>query len=602
MAKLTKIIPLLALAGILFLSGVIMIKTADQDAPVAAEPAQIASGYAALWLQDYRIGIEKPPLGKILTAIPLLWNKVKFPNQNINWEKDINNSEEVSKNFLYESGNSPDNIIDQTRWVTIFFSLAFIALIYFFSRNLIGNWWALLPAFLFGLSPTLLAHGHYATGDILTALTIGLSIISFTAFLDRPSKKRFFLAGLAFGAAQASSFSALTLIPYFALLTAVFYCNQVRQDWPITPRENRAEIFTKRALKYFRMILGVFLVGYLLVFAIYFDATLNYPVNKQQSDTEFLLFSAKPAWLSSTVQQLSGIPVARSIGHYLLGAMVSGQEQASSKLPVLFLLKEPVASLLLILFAVVLAIWNLIRGIGRVIRTRTREFSGYLSTNFTEFSLLIFIILYAGWAVFFTPGAGLRGLLPILPFIYILTAGEIKKWFHANPIEPDKNWVIRIFIVYERFLQISAKSAFLFLLVAGYFTASLIAYPNFLPFFNLITGGTQNGHLYASGSDYDWGQDLTDLKNWITLNLPENENIAVDYYGGGDIKYHIGETSEEWWPARGNPLEENIRWLAVSTTKLDLARRSLNPEDQYLWLTGEAYARAGTSMFIYKLE
>ena len=176
--------------------------------------------------------------------------------QNINWEKDINNSEGVGKNFLYGSENDPAKIISRTRWVTIVFALIFIALIYFFSRNLIGNRWSLLPAFLFGFSPLLLAHGHYATGDILTALTIGLSVISFTSFLDHPSRKRLLLAGLAFGAAQATSFTALALIPVFALLISVFYLNKVIQDRPITPREDRMEIFAKRAFRYFRYFIG----------------------------------------------------------------------------------------------------------------------------------------------------------------------------------------------------------------------------------------------------------------------------------------------------------------------------------------------------------
>lgn len=88
------------------------------------------------------------------------------------------------------------------------------------------------------------------------------------------------------------------------------------------------------------------------------------------------------------------------------------------------------------------------------------------------------------------------------------------------------------------------------------------------------------------------------------------EKIAVDYFGGGDPVYYLGEKAEPWWSARGNPQNEGIEWLAVSVNVLQGGWGELNtsgglerrPEDEYRWLKDlKPYARAGTSIFIYRL-
>ena len=132
-------------------------------------------------------------------------------------------------------------------------------------------------------------------------------------------------------------------------------------------------------------------------------------------------------------------------------------------------------------------------------------------------------------------------------------------------------------------------------------------YPHYLSYFNEVIG-TDNGWRYVTDSNYDWGQDLKRLKTFTDGNSVDE--IAVDYFGGGSPKYYLGDKVEYWQSRKGNPNESGIHWLAVSVGFLQNARGELrpgqtrSPQDEYLWLKNyqEPYARAGKSIFIYKLD
>ena len=145
-------------------------------------------------------------------------------------------------------------------------------------------------------------------------------------------------------------------------------------------------------------------------------------------------------------------------------------------------------------------------------------------------------------------------------------------------------------------------------LLIWYLVSTLITAPYFLSYFNIISGGLRYGYQHVTDSNYDWGQDLKRLATFVET---ENINrIAVDYFGGGDAKYYLGEKAEYWWSSKGSPVNENIGWLAVSINTIQQAKGRLadgqrrNPEDEYMWLADpyKPFARAGTSIFIYKLQ
>lgn len=624
-SRLSNICRRSLLALIIAVASLFMLNASRGDSAIVDELAHIPAGYGYARYLDYRLNPENPPLVKALSALPLLFQGLNFPLNSLSWQQDINGQWTTGEQFLYGSGNDADQIINSARFVPILLTLILIIAVYFFSKELMGRWWALLPTFLTAFSPTILAHGHYVTTNIGATLGSLLATWAFINFLISPSRKKLLLAGLAFGIAQLMQFSAFLLIPYFLILITIFYLVSVIRDWQTTdPAKGRFRRFSIRAYRYFRSVFLIFIIGFALVLAVYFLLTLNYPVAKQITDTESLLSGLGYSWLKDIVLWLAGTPVLRGAAEYLLGLIMVFQSSPTTTdgspfyIPLIFLWKEPPASLILILFGFLFGLWGLIKALPGIIFRKSGRFLDYLTTNFAEVAMLIFIILYWTTSIVSNLNIGIRHMLPTVPFIYILTAGAIRKWCSVKNLESARNVVIKIFVVYQEFWSLSAKWAVLILLIIWYFLSAAITAPNFISYFNFLSGGTKNGYQLVTDSNYDWGQDLKRLKTWVENNLSEGdgstsspqERIAVDYFGGGNVKYYLGNQAENWWSARGNPLNEGISWLAVSANTIQGAKGALakgftrKPEDEYRWLTEpyKFYDRAGTSIFIYQLK
>ena len=65
--------------------------------------------------------------------------------------------------------------------------------------------------------------------------------------------------------------------------------------------------------------------------------------------------------------------------------------------------------------------------------------------------------------------------------------------------------------------------------VGLYVIASLCVHPNYLSYFNLASGGTDEGYKVGLGSNYDWGQDLPALAAWMERRGVDE--VELLYYG-----------------------------------------------------------------------
>lgn len=687
--RFQNILSILALVAILIASFALMFTSSLRESAIMDELAHIPAGYGYVRYLDYRLNAEHPPLVKALSALPLLVLQPNFPTQDAAWVTDINGQWAMGTKFLYESGNNADLIIQLSRIAPILLTLLLVILVYIWASKLLGPLWALLPTFLLALSPTVLAHGHYVTTDLGAALGVVLATYAFLKLLEAPSRKQLMYAGLAFGIAMLMKFSTVLLIPFFAAL-ALFH------GLITAPRDNGRKSLTERfTWRYARPVLhslgrliALFAIGCaLVIYPVYALFTWNYPAAKQASDTEFILtsFAGGPTPPGATCKSLrcaadltiwmTKQSATRPLAEYALGVLMVLQRSAGGNtayflgevsakgspwyFPIVYALKEPLAVLIMVLAALALTIRNLKFHISHLISSNSFRLPGYFHAHFTPFAMLLFVILYWVWSIQSPLNIGVRHLMPTMPFIYILTAGVWKRWLtHISAPDTDSlsktlwGWV-KIFLVSSL-----KRSAFALLLV--WFALSVAANtPYFLSYFNELAGGTGNGYRYVTDSNYDWGQDLLRLKQWVEersndasiissgkappTRLPfealndlsgplkgrtdDDDNIvdriAVDYFGGGSPRYYLGEKAEGWWSSRGDPRNEGIRYLAVSVNTLQSAMAKTvpgferKPEDEYSWLrelrslpqTGrlgfgsipEPDYRAGTSIFIYDL-
>jgi hypothetical protein len=263
------------------------------------------------------------------------------------------------------------------------------------------------------------------------------------------------------------------------------------------------------------------------------------------------------------------------------------------------------------LLAIFISVARLIKSyrqnIARSFEKAQKIISHFLRTNIIIFSLFIFILLYAYVSVTGNLNIGFRHLFPILPFIYILVAKNIVEFW--KKIHPERKFILATVV------------AFLTVYLIG---GTVLAYPNYMSYFNAAAGGPKLGYRLATDSNADWGQDLKRLKSWIedynrcfrkpdrkvlcsgiSEDILDAENgiqkIRIDYFGGGDIDYYISPYYQKWWDSK-RPIEPG--WYAISTNFLmgSLYDKSKKDSDSYRWLlkmNKKPVYQVGTSLLIY---
>lgn len=626
--KISSFFSWLLLSLIILSSAFLMFLSASQEAAIMDELAHIPAAYSYLRFFDYRLNPEHPPLVKVLAAIPLVFKKLNFPlNQEI-WTKEVNGQWAVGNQFIYWlNENKADEIIFLARIFPIFLTITLVVFVYWWSRKLFGKWWAQIPAFLVAFSPHFLAHGHYVTTDVGATLGFFIGLYFFNKQLNSPTPKNTILAGIFFGIAQLMKFSVILLVPLFLFLTII--------HWIISCKEKNILLKSKNSfsflISYLKSLVIIFLIGLAVVWLVYFIFTLNYPASKQQADTEFILssFAGGPdkEWKSCQLKSLSlrclanldiwmaKIPVLRALGHYLLGILMVMQRSAGGNtayflgeisgggwwyyFPIVFLLKESLPALIITLLGIIL-------GLGRIFIKKIRHLNSlreYLMMNFAEFSMLVMVIFYWLYSINSPLNIGFRHILPTIPFIYILATGSLKKW-----VDKKNEAKINLRQEIQKITSKHLKIGIILFLLVWVLIETVAATPYFISYFNQIGGGVKNGYRFVTDSNYDWGQDLLRLKNFVEKN--GIEKIAVDYFGGGDIFYYLKDRAVSWQSAKGNPADFGIKWLAISINSLQGATArptkgfQRKPEDEYSWLSrySQPFARVGTSIFVYYLE
>ncbi len=557
------------------------------------EVSHIPAGYSYLTQKDYRLNAEHPPLIKDLAAIPLLFLDLNFPKDHSSWIQEGNPvwwlQFDFGNQFLYHSGNNPDKILIWSRLPIILLLILLGLFIFLWTKKSFGNKAALLTLFLFSFSPTFLAHGRLVATDVGAAFGVVLATVFWLKFLKEPIKKNIVLAGLAFGISMLLKFSLILLLPFLAIITLAYVFL------------NTKEKYLLNTLKYITLSFLVLTIGMVfIVWPVYQYHILDYPVERQMRDTQFLLSTTQvPEILADIDIKMVSNPVLRPFGQYFLGILMVlnrsttgnttyflGEISAAgwkTYFPVVYSIKEPLTLHILTIIALLSLAWYIREPFWKRPFQRTKE---WIKSHFAEFSMLLFIIIY--WATSLTSNLniGVRHLLPTFPFIFILVSIAITK------------------ILKQPYLKF--KYGVLALLIFWQASSVMAVYPHFLAYFNELAGGPDNGYLYVTDSNLDWGQDLNRLKKWTDDN--NVDKLYLDYFGGGNPEYYLKEKYAPWWGTRNpNELPEGS-YLAVSVNSLQGGRaESVKGFDQacdyYRWLDKyQPIKKIGYSIFIYYIE
>lgn len=591
----------LIIAIILAFVIVVSVLNAKNDALIYDESAHIPAGYSYLTQLDMRLNPEHPPLLKDLSALPLLFIHPNFDITQDFWTTDNADASQwnAGKYFLFEAGNDADQIIFWSRLPIILLSLVFGLFIFKWTREMAGITAGLFALTLYAFDPNILGHNHFVTTDLGIAAFMTFSFYYFLKFIKEPTWKNVFIGGIFLGLVQLAKFSSVLLFPVFGLILIIYPLVKLHRD------KNRTKL--KTLGEYLLKGIVAFAISLTLVYIAYFISNYNMPQTKlpeiishyfNPSDTRPMIIHTREILLS-----MNAHPVLMPLADYLFGVIrvfqrvgggnvtyLMGEVRTSgflSYFPIVFLIKEPLPTLFFILFALVISLSKIAKSLTTFSKNYfskiAHQITHYLRTSIVEFSMLVFILLYAITSITGKLNIGFRHLFPILPFIYVLVSVGIFRFIKARHHQSK--------IIFQSMLLL-----LLFILVTG----TISAFPYYTSYFNSLVHGSKNGYRIVTDSNTDWGQDLKRLKIFLDAH-PEINGIKLDYFGMADLNYYLDNRYEKWWDAN-RPIVPG--WYAISVLFLQEGIYNSNKLDEqsYRWLKDiQPTYQVGTSILIYNI-
>jgi hypothetical protein len=565
-----RLLELIIIGVLLSLHFFLVFTAAQCKSPVFDESVHIAGGFS-YWLEnDYRINPENGNFPQRWAAIPLMFQKLKFPNlrqipllQTDEWT--------IAGDFVFKSGNNPESILMLSRAMITILSLITGLLVYFYSRKIFGAGGGLLSLFLYISCPEILAHAGFATSDMATTMTFTLALICIWNVLNRITVGNIIFSSLALSLLFVSKFSAFIIIPVYLILIFIRLRNSRPPECVIFSRKIIWDTQAKQVLSYSVVLLvnlSFILFFIWLSYGFRFSMLNNSDAPDRNTLDRAFENTCKPCGIAgevlATAKKMKLLPEAYLFGFaFVLNKSKERNAYLNGELSTRgwwyffiysFMVKTPLP--LLLIFAI--SLFTLFRG-----RILSKD-KFYMLTPF-----LVFFLIYFLFAISSRMNIGNRHLLPLYPCVFIICGSA--------------------YLMLRAKLPIIILTAFL---IAWFAVESYKIRPHYLAYFNQLAGGPENGYKHLSDSSLDWGQDLKELRKWLDVNNRQKENVYFSYFGTGDISYYMRDyrqlPSFFEQPKGANDFFE-IKWgiYCISATMFQLTyfndglkrQTGLNPSD-----------------------
>ncbi|OGN01695.1 MAG: hypothetical protein A3G51_03140 [Candidatus Yanofskybacteria bacterium RIFCSPLOWO2_12_FULL_43_11b] len=564
------------------------------DSPIVDEIPHIGAGYSYVQKGDFRLNPEHPPLVKDLAGFALSFlslNQSAFKTQF--WTGDINGQWNFGRNLIFNSGNDAILMTRIAKLPMVLFFILSAIIIFYWTRKLYGDKAALIAVFMFSFSPTVMAHSRFVTTDVPALFGILLGTYFFIRFLQNQTKTNFTIAMIAFGIAQLTKFSLFLLNPLFIILAI---------SWGLihsinSGRAMHNKIYSVAKTLFFTV--AIIVLGYLaVVWPVYGLHVINYPVARQKTDTTYYLNSYGNRSIADKVVWASDKPYIRALSQYSLGLLMVTQRSVGGNttyflgeikqtawkkyFPVVYFIKEP------------LAFWGLavmvLLNLAVIFKPNRYKLTHWLKNHFTEFSMLVWLAIYWYASIKANLNIGVRHLMPIYGFVYILLAGQLTSIENGLKNISRKQYVATCWLIA--------------VLLGWYLFENLNVFPHYLTYFNQAAGGPKGGYLYAVDSNVDWGQDAKRLADWVDKN--KITKISLDYFGWADAGFYLG--SKYVWINAGRYknarefLADNPGGGYIAVSKSFFMGSREKPETSYAWLDScKPVADIGNSIFVWHI-
>ncbi len=548
--------------------------TARGETQTWDEGIHLAAGYSYLKTGDFRMNAEHPALFKLLAALPLELIQPDLPLKDQSWEAGW--QIEFGNVFMHANRVHPDRILAYGRSVTILMTAVLGIVLAFWTRRHFGAPTALGALFLFATDPNVIAHGRYVTNDLMVTLFSFAVVIAWAGFLHTRRRRDLAVAGVLLGLGLLSKFSSLFLIPVLVLLYGVRWWQQGAR-----PPQSGRGLGLRHGLVSLAVVAVIAAVAIGLAYGPATVRSLQGPaltevMQGKTAITEalrclgwFFDLPAHPYLLG-----LNRVSEFNTGGH---NAYLLGQHSMFGwwyYFPVVFLVKTPTAVLLLTAVCLMLGA----AALGRYIRNWRSRFP-IRKMPFRWIVVTLPPALYAAVLLTSHVDLGVRYLLPIYPFLFVLLAAVV---FHTR---------------WQWFRKVRVPLLAAICALQLFETARI--YPHYLAFFNTVSGGPDNGPLYLADSNIDWGQDVKKLKTYVDSTGWKGP-VCVSYFGTASTHFY-GVPSVYLPETKEIEKRRNLDCLAaISVTQL---YEVYAPRGSFAWLREmKPIAKVGYSIYIYDLR
>ena len=586
------------------------------------EVFHLTGGYSSWKLGDFRMQPENGNLPQRWATIPLLFGNTHFPDLDQDfWRRS--NMHEIGEQFLYNIGNDADAMLLRGRAMIALLGVALGALLFFWTRSLLGLGPALMSLGLFAFCPTELANGVLVTSDMAAALFFAASMFCIWRVLHRVDWQTLLIGSLVMGCLFVSKFSAFLLLP-MGLLLLIFQLIS-RQPTIITLGGKTCEVCRRpwRLAVHLATIAVHAFVVWAVIWIFYNFSYDMFAVKKLEPNPAGEMTVVDQPYVSwEMLLQKPGI-VEKSVvlmrkAHllpeaYLYGfattwrfaaqrnAFLNGQYSGTGWrwfFPYCLLVKTP-----LTLFVLMgLSAAAVVRGWFRAANDGQGRVDAMLAALYRTAPVWTLFTVYMAFAIASNLNIGHRHILPIyLPMLML--AGGSWLWTEGQAREHG-GW--RIAWLTERRWPVLTGVV---LVCMGLFAGeSLWRWPNYLAYFNQLAGGPSSAYRHLVDSSLDWGQDLPALKRWLDQNkrtTAATEKTYLAYFGSGNPEYYgIRETllpgfDDRVPPRIPEPLEAGTYCISATLLQnvytLFPGRWNARNEDIYQKVTANVRTFVGSS-------
>lgn len=430
-----------------------------QESPTYDEVTYLQAGYAFLY-KDFRWDPFNPPFAREIIALPLL----------------------INKSFI------TDPVVLWPRMIVVLFTIMLGLLTYFFAKKLYGITAGVFSLVLFTFEPNLLAHGHYATMDLIFSFFFLLTIFMFWSYFGTFTKRRTIIFGIIFGLTLSVKISALSFLVVSLFLYFLFHV--------IREKRSLFKIFFAKQKWFFLLFLAVTCLSVWSTYFFTFEPVLGYRFDSQrpaiaiaQKNPFVHYMLTVPVPLGSYISTVKQILLYNYSSLYTKNSFFMG-ELSHDGLPgyyfiPLLLLKTPIPLVFLFVFSLY-----------------------YFRKQLPKSAIILLPIAGILLNVLFAKVTlVLRYILPIYPLMIIFASQSI--------ISYPKN----------KKITFGLTGCLVLWLVSGTFSY----FPHYISYSNEIIGNKNFAYRYIADSNLDWGQGLYSLRDYQKKNNINSLQLA--YFG-----------------------------------------------------------------------